>query len=73
MISRQFNPCSVEGCAHGAGQRVTDKVSWCVEFLKNYPEILKAQGFSLIESSNQKTATIYSISDAVNGMLAIAA
>lgn len=33
---------------HGKGQRVEDKVRWCIEFLGDYPEILDDMGLKII-------------------------
>jgi len=32
---------------HGRGQRVSDKVAWCIEFLKQYPDFLDGAGYEL--------------------------
>ena len=33
---------------HGKGQRVEDKVDFCVEFLKQYPEFLERKGLKIV-------------------------
>lgn len=33
---------------HGKGQRVEDKIDFCVDFLKQYPEFLERKGFRIV-------------------------
>lgn len=40
---------------HGKGQRVSDKVAWCVQFLRDHPEELEAIGLELSEKVEGKS------------------
>ena len=66
------------------GQRVADKISWAVEMMKLYPEILSEKGFALIERKENVVSlkpvdlignsdNNYSICDALNGIMGFAA
>lgn len=35
---------------HGPGQRVVDKIDWCVAFLTDYPEQLRTKGYKLVKT-----------------------
>lgn len=50
---------------HGKGQRVSEKVQWCIEFLKDYADELSAEGYQLIE----KTNNVISLSDYIVGAM----
>lgn len=36
---------------HGKGQRVEDKVMWCLDFLADYPDVLERLGYRLVGDS----------------------
>lgn len=35
---------------HGKGQRVEDKILWCLEFLGDYPRELRAAGYAIVDA-----------------------
>ena len=39
---------------HGPGQRVSDKVRWAIELLKQYPEFAEEQGYEIVTTQDAK-------------------
>ena len=55
---------------HGKGQRVEDKIEFCLSFLKEYPELLTRRGYTLVSNIPVQHAPMpkLTLSEAVSGM-----